>query len=184
MRQPTGSLLVCNEPNRQRAATLEGVLSTWLPGELLGQGGCVVVSRAEASAKVPPTLRKHAPFDRVLVDPPFTPGRATGKHRNLIESDSSAVKRNAALAEELLRCAGALVRPGGLVVYCTGSLEHGENDEVVHKFLRRSGGEFRAEAGVDDTPIAGAETTLLGTMVLPDQGTLHGPLFLARLRRT
>mmetsp|Transcript_107160 Transcript_107160/g.303027 ORF Transcript_107160/g.303027 Transcript_107160/m.303027 type:complete len:430 (-) Transcript_107160:109-1398(-) len=180
-----GGLLVCNEPQRQRAALLEGALASWVPGRLLGKEGRVLVTRAEASARVPPALRKHAPFDKVLVDAPCTPGRSRARGgKGQVESDGLATKRNAELAEELLRCAGALVRPGGLVVYCTSSLTEGENDEVILKFLRRSGGEFTVEAGEDDVPMAGAEQTELGTLILPDQGTLHGPLYFARLWRS
>mmetsp|Transcript_25307 Transcript_25307/g.58978 ORF Transcript_25307/g.58978 Transcript_25307/m.58978 type:complete len:412 (+) Transcript_25307:63-1298(+) len=177
-------LLVCNEPHRARRAALDSILSSFLPRSLLGEGGSVVQTKAEASSKVPPVLKKYAPFDKVLVDPPCSAARAKAKSRmNANDAYSSALKDSAAMIEELLLCAAALVRAGGLIVYTTTSLEHEENDEAIRKFLRRTNGEFKVEAGKDDSPVTGAESTPFGTLILPDQGTLHGPLYLAQLRR-
>jgi len=181
---PEAGLLVCNEPQRQRCALLEGVLAAFLPEQMLGRHGRVLVTKCEASAKVPPVLRRHAPFDKVLVDPPCISARALAKRRGRsAQQDPAAVKKNADLMEELLRCAGALVKPGGLIVFATSSLEDEENNEVVRRFLRREGGQFKAEEGQDDSPIAGAEKTPFGTLILPDQGTMHGPLYFSKLRR-
>jgi len=192
-----GGRLVCNEPHRQRCAVLQDVLSSFLPEALLSKGGPVVFTSCEASHKVPPALRAKGPFDKVLVDPPCSAVRRIAKEacvqpgghvnpvtRGAWQSDASTLKKNSAVMEDLLRCAGALVRPGGLIVYCTSSLETKENDEVVRKFLQRMGDDFEVLEGEDDEPIAGAECTEGGgTLILPDQGTLHGPLYFARFRR-
>lgn len=180
-----GGLLVCNEPSRLRAAVLEGVLASFLPQSLLG-GGRVVVTKAEGSERVPLALQRLGPFDKVLVDAPCSAARGKVGGRGTMgasEPELTTAKKNAALMEALLRCAGALVRPGGLVLYCTSSLEERENDEAVRKFLRRMGDSFELVPGADDAPIAGAEKTAYGTMILPDQGTLYGPLYFAQIRR-
>mmetsp|Transcript_63936 Transcript_63936/g.180009 ORF Transcript_63936/g.180009 Transcript_63936/m.180009 type:complete len:213 (+) Transcript_63936:92-730(+) len=174
-------LLVCNEPNRARAAQLEGVLASFLPKDLLAKGGGVATTRAEASHAAPPVLQRLGPFDRVLVDPPCSSLRRQARDSSIAaqQRDPRAVKEAAELAESLLRCAGALVRPGGLIVYCTSSVEEDENDGVVRKFLRRADGDFEA----DSVALPGAEQTEHGTLILPTQSVQHGPLYLARLRR-
>merc|ERR1712183_129839 len=104
------------------------------------RGGPVLFTNCEASHKVPPALRAKAPFDKILVDPPCSAVRRIAKEtrvqpdghvnpvtRGAWQSDVSTLKKNSGAMEELLRCAAALVRPGGLIVYCTSSLETKEN---------------------------------------------------------
>lgn len=193
--RPRGRL-VCNEPDRRRSAMLRDVLEASLPPQFLAKGGPVSITSVEATAKQSTALLRYGPFDKILVDAPCSTFRRLAKEprvsvsghgndvsRGLWECNARTVKKHADLQHELLRCAAALVRPGGLIVYCTASLEAQENDEAVRTFLRRLGDEFVSEPGEDDSPICGAEATGLGTMILPDQGTLHGPLYIARIRR-
>lgn len=178
--------LVCNEPNKVRSTLLEGMLSSFLPSELLAKGGPVTVTKGEASEKVPLALQRLGPFDKILVDPPCTDARAQafGGQNNRMEAerDASKLKRKTELIEVLLRCAGALLRPGGTIVYCTTSLQERENDEAVKRFLRRMNGEFEAVQGAKDQPIQGAMATAHGTMILPNQMAQHGPLYYSRIR--
>uniref|UniRef100_A0A7S2DSB8 SAM-dependent MTase RsmB/NOP-type domain-containing protein n=1 Tax=Alexandrium andersonii TaxID=327968 RepID=A0A7S2DSB8_9DINO len=183
---PTRGRLVLNEPNKVRGTALEGLLSAFLPAEMLAKGGPVTVTKGDVSEKVPIALQRLGPFDKILVDPPCTDARAQafGGQNNRMEAerDSSKLKRNAELIELLLRCAGTLLRPGGLIVYCTTSLQERENDEAVRRFLRRMNGEFEAEQGEKDQPIQGSMCTAQGTMVLPNQMAQHGPLYFSKLR--
>merc|ERR1712032_369858 len=120
-------------------------------------GGAVAVMKAELSEKPSLALQRQGP------------------EKQEVEDADKAVGQRAERAEAFLRGAGTLVRPGGLLVYVTTSLQKRENDETVRKFLHRTQGEFSLVPGFDDWPIADAEATQYGTTVLPDQGTKHGP---------
>mmetsp|Transcript_58183 Transcript_58183/g.104134 ORF Transcript_58183/g.104134 Transcript_58183/m.104134 type:complete len:371 (-) Transcript_58183:50-1162(-) len=121
-----GTLLVCNEPNKQRAGILEDVLKTFLPAELLKKGGSasgsVVLTQSEADTQPPLPLSRLGPFDKILLDlPRASPNRKLGE-----------------LAFNLLRCAGSLLKPGGTIVYCTTSIEDSTCEDVVRQLLRFS----------------------------------------------
>jgi 16S rRNA (cytosine967-C5)-methyltransferase len=119
--------------------------------------------------------------DLVLLDVPCTGTGTLRRHPDarwrLKISDMAVLP---AVQRELLDGAASVVRPGGLLVYSTCSLEPEENDEQVDAFLARHP-EFRLEAPPD---------SLLPMSVL-DQGRLrvtperHGTdgSFAARLRR-
>jgi 16S rRNA (cytosine967-C5)-methyltransferase len=75
-------------------------------------------------------------FDRVLLDAPCS-GTGTLRHNpeirwRLTEAD---IKRMAEQQARFLQNAAAAVRPGGLLVYSTCSLEREENEDVVEGFL-------------------------------------------------
>jgi 16S rRNA (cytosine967-C5)-methyltransferase len=76
-------------------------------------------------------------FDRVLVDAPCS---NTGVLRRRIELrwriQPEEINRLAAEQAKLLHRAAERVRPGGVLVYSTCSLEPEENDHVVDAFLR------------------------------------------------
>jgi len=73
----------------------------------------------------------------VFVDAPCT---ATGTMRRHPDARwrlrSSVFARAAARQRELLAAAAPLVRPGGLLIYATCSLEPEENEQVVEQFLK------------------------------------------------
>jgi len=74
--------------------------------------------------------------DAVLVDAPCTGTGTFRRHPDarwrLKPSDLAVM---AATQQALLNAAAAMVRPGGLLVYSTCSLEPEENDEQVERFL-------------------------------------------------
>jgi 16S rRNA (cytosine967-C5)-methyltransferase len=130
-----------------------------------------------ADGRVPP----FAPVDMVLLDAPCT-GTGTlrrhpdGRWRVGME-DLDAL---AALQRELLDAASPLVRPGGLLVYSTCSLEPEENEEQVAGFLERHPAFARdTDGGVTDPELLNAEGDL---MVLPQRTGVDGA-YAARLRR-
>lgn len=75
-------------------------------------------------------------FDGVLVDAPCSGTGVTGRHPdirwNRLESD---ILRYQQKQQELLNIAAEFVRPGGLLVYATCSIEPEENQDVVFQFL-------------------------------------------------
>jgi 16S rRNA (cytosine967-C5)-methyltransferase len=119
--------------------------------------------------------------DAVLVDAPCT---GTGTFRRHPDArwrlKPGDIPQMAATQRSLLDAAAAIVKPGGLLVYSTCSLESEENDQPVDQFLE-SHPEFTLEA-----PPAGtvpAEVLDRGRLrVLPQ---LHGTdgAFAARLRK-
>ena len=99
--------------------------------------------------------------------------------------------RLSAIQRELLTAAAELVRPGGMLVYCTCSLEPEEGEQVVAEFLAAdprfetsaiSAGELGVQA-VSISPAGHLRT--LPHHALNDHGTLAGldGFFAARLVR-
>jgi 16S rRNA (cytosine967-C5)-methyltransferase len=85
---------------------------------------------------------RRPPFravDAVLLDAPCTGTGTLRRHPDgrwrLAPAD---VETLAALQTELLQAAAGLVRPGGLLIYATCSLEPEENEEQVQRFLEMS----------------------------------------------
>jgi len=121
------------------------------------------------------------PVDLVLVDAPCT---GTGTFRRHPDArwrlKISDIAVMTALQRSILRAAAAVVKPGGLLVYSTCSLEPEENDEQVDHFLANNPG-WRIDPPPDgSTPSAVLDDGRL--RVLPQQHGTDGA-FAARLRR-
>jgi 16S rRNA (cytosine967-C5)-methyltransferase len=144
-------------------------------------------TRAGLAGRVLPVVAdgRHPPFapsaaDVVLLDAPCS-GTGTlrrhpdGRWRVRPEELDALV----ALQRELLDKAARLVRPGGVLVYSTCSLEDEENHEQVKGFLTRTPGWF-----LDAPPPALAREVLDGDLLLalPQTAGFDGA-FAARLRR-
>ncbi|CAK9038166.1 mitochondrial (NOL1/NOP2/Sun domain family member 3), partial [Durusdinium trenchii] len=174
--------LVCNEMSRPRLQRLHRVLSSFLPAEMLSSGatGRVTITNVDAASIVCPLqLQRLAPFDYILIDAPCTSDRhLVHQGTALAHWAAGAVKANAERQLELLRCASALVKPRGILLYVTCALSETENDGVVQKFLKKGG--FLPEA-VQDLTGKGDQTNF-GVLILPDR-TPFGPMYIARLRR-
>lgn len=130
-----------------------------------------------ADARQPP----FRPVDAVLIDAPCT---GTGTFRRHPDGrwriDAAVLESLVVLQREILDAAAALVRPGGVLVYATCSLEPEENEAQVRDFLDR-------QIDFEPAPVEGAvDSSLLtadGTMqVLPQRHGVDGS-FAARLRR-
>jgi 16S rRNA (cytosine967-C5)-methyltransferase len=128
-------------------------------------------------------------FDRVLVDPPCS-GLGTLQARPDLRwrMTPDAVSRMAREQSQILACAAAALRPGGVLVYSTCTLTPTENEQVIGTFLDANR-DFR----LDDLP---APLSAAGTGRLqsdpPDAGGMMRTLphrdhtagfFIARLKR-
>ena len=95
---------------------------------------------------------RNASVDAVLVDAPCS---ATGTMRRHPDGrwrlDPAVFARAAKRQERLLAAAAPLVRPGGLLIYATCSLEPEENEHVVESFLTRHP-EFSRQRHTNDVP--------------------------------
>ena len=77
-------------------------------------------------------------FAGVLVDAPCSATGTMARHPDARwRVTQQTITRAAARQRALLAAAAALVRPGGLLVYATCSLEPEENDDIVTEFLAR-----------------------------------------------
>lgn len=122
-----------------------------------------------------------APVDAVLIDVPCTGTGTFRRHPDarwrLRVSDFAVL---GALQKSILRAAAAVVKPGGLLIYSTCSLELEENDDQITAFLAKHP-EFTLEAPPAGTvPDSVIDNGLL--RVLPQQHGSDGA-FAARLRR-
>jgi 16S rRNA (cytosine967-C5)-methyltransferase len=121
------------------------------------------------------------PVDLVLVDAPCT---GTGTFRRHPDArwrlKISDIAVMAAQQRSILRAAASVVKPGGLLVYSTCSLEPEENDEQIEHFLANNPG-WR----IDPPPEGAIPSAVLDNgrlRVLPQQHGTDGA-FAARLRR-
>lgn len=121
------------------------------------------------------------PVDLVLVDAPCTGTGTFRRHpdaRWRLKISDLAVM--ASLQRSILRAAAEVVRPGGLLVYSTCSLEPEENDEQIDQFLSAHPG-----WKVDPPPEGVVPAAVLDEgrlRVLPQRHGTDGA-FAARLRR-
>jgi 16S rRNA (cytosine967-C5)-methyltransferase len=127
---------------------------------------------------------RHPPFrqvDAVLVDAPCTGTGTFRRHPDarwrLKVSDFAVL---GALQRSILRAAASIVRPGGLLVYSTCSLEPEENDAQIESLLAENA-EWRLEPPA--TGAVPAEVLDAGRLrILPHRHGVDGA-FAARLRR-
>lgn len=126
-----------------------------------------------------PSLR---PVDAVLVDVPCTGTGTFRRHpdaRWRLKISDLAVM--AALQRSILRGAATIVKPGGLLIYSTCSLEPEENDAQVESFLHEN-----SDWSLEPPPDGAIPASVLdaGRMrVLPQRHGVDGA-FAARLRRS
>ncbi|MEE2656962.1 MAG: NOL1/NOP2/sun family putative RNA methylase [Candidatus Latescibacterota bacterium] len=121
-------LLMTNEPQRRRVASLVGNL------QRCGVHNTVVSS-------TPGTMLArwlHNRFDRVLLDAPCSGDGILCKDTSMLSYWSPEDTRNMGLQQTgLLRAAFHMLRPGGRLVYSTCSLSTEENEDVVMGLWRR-----------------------------------------------
>jgi len=82
---------------------------------------------------------KSLPFDRVLVDVPCSGSGTLSKKPDIKwKKDIFDIRNLNVLQLKLLSKAANLVKPGGVVVYSTCSIEPEENFEIIKKFLEEN----------------------------------------------
>jgi 16S rRNA (cytosine967-C5)-methyltransferase len=105
-------------------------------------------------------------FDGILVDAPCTSTGTIRRHPDVAwlrqEADIGAL---AALQKRLLQKAVTLLKPGGMLIYCTCSLEPEEGEQAIAALLA-------AESGVRRAPIAAGEVDGLAE-ILTAEGDLR-----------
>jgi 16S rRNA (cytosine967-C5)-methyltransferase len=122
-----------------------------------------------------------APVDAVLVDVPCTGTGTLRRHPDarwrLKVSDLAVM---AAIQRSIIRAAAAVVKPGGLLIYSTCSLEPEENDVQIEAFLKDHPEFVLEPPPADVVPVEVLDAGRL--RVLPQRHGVDGA-FAARLRR-
>jgi 16S rRNA (cytosine967-C5)-methyltransferase len=146
--------------------------------------------RLEARIEVADALawRPETPVSRVLLDAPCSATGTIRRHPDIAWHKSPAdVTRMAALQQQLLEAAVAMIEPGGILVYASCSLQPEEGPDVIERAL--AGG-----LPVARLPVTASELDGLAVDLTPDgdvrtlpchlagRGGLDG-FFIARLRR-
>lgn len=129
------------------------------------------------------------PFHGVLLDAPCSATGTARRHPELLHIKNEAqVVRLATVQGRMLRAAAKVVKPGGVLVYCTCSLEPEEGERQIGAFLAEEPGfqlfpMVAGEAGVEPHMIDGPG--YLRTLPHMTFGPAHGMdgFFAARLRR-
>lgn len=130
-----------------------------------------------ADARRPPVVDAEA----VLLDVPCTGTGTLGRHPDgRWRLETSAMEDMVKLQREILEAGAHAVRPGGLLIYSTCTLEPEENRAQVEAFLARHT-EFRVEA---TEAVPGEYMDEEGFLELLPQTHGFDGAFAARLRRT
>lgn len=117
--------------------------------------------------------RPEQPADAVLLDAPCSATGAIRRHPDVPHLKRPAdVARLATIQDRLLRAALEMLRPGGILVYCTCSLEAEEGPDRIEALLR-------SEAPVERHPIARGEIDIPAEWVTADGDLRTLPFHLA-----
>ena len=118
--------------------------------------------------------------DRVLVDAPCS-GLGVLRRRPDARwrKNEEEIKKLPALQAEILESAARAVKPGGVLVYSTCTIEPAENEEVLQAFLR-SHTEFSLDETGKYLPLKPSASDMVH--FLPHRDGIDG-FFIARLRR-
>jgi 16S rRNA (cytosine967-C5)-methyltransferase len=119
-----------------------------------------------------PETSNAEPFDAVLLDAPCSSTGTIRRHPDVPWlKDEAEIATLAALQPKLIDRALALLRPGGVLVYCVCSLEPEEGVDQIAALLGRN-------SGVARKPIAPAEVGGHGEFITPDGDLRTLPLHL------
>jgi 16S rRNA (cytosine967-C5)-methyltransferase len=180
---PGGKLLYCcaRMNNRGRLVAIDANAARLRLAERAArQAGCSIAEFVHSDATSLPPHVSSIRADRVLVDAPCSGLGVLGKRADLRWRRSPAdISDLTRLQDRILDSAATLVRPGGLLVYSTCTIEPEENEQRVAAFLARHK-EFSPETAA--TLVPGEMLTAEGYFAsLPQRDSIDGA-FAARLR--
>jgi len=127
-----GIIVACDR-DPQRIDTLKENMAR------LGVGIAQILQHDWTGKRVPPEITSVAPFDRILIDAPCS---NTGVMRRRVDVKwrlrATDFVRMQQRQIEIVRALVRLLKPNGLLVYSTCSLEPEENEEAVRRILESS----------------------------------------------
>lgn len=119
-------------------------------------------------------------YDRILLDAPCSSERhVINSPEHLSIWSPSRPKRLQALQYSMFASAMLALRKGGILVYSTCSINSGEDEDIIARFMRKHPGEAE-EIKIE---LEGGERRDHGMIVLPDAAGGRGPLYVAKLRK-
>jgi 16S rRNA (cytosine967-C5)-methyltransferase len=132
--QNRGSIVACDREPKRVAVLRENV-------ERLQTSIVQIAQHDWRQERLPPEVEAAAPFDRILVDAPCT---NTGVIRRRVDvrwrlqrDDFQRMQREQL---EITRGVARLLKPGGILVYSTCSLETEENDALTERLVAELSG--------------------------------------------
>ncbi|NGZ74003.1 16S rRNA (cytosine(967)-C(5))-methyltransferase RsmB [Saccharibacillus alkalitolerans] len=182
---PGGKTAHIAEKMRDRGRIVANDLHEHKQGLIAEQAERLGLTSVETSVGDALSLKERfepASFDRVLLDAPCSGFGVIRRKPDLrwakTPDDAASIAR---LQRQLLAGVAELVKPGGILVYSTCTIEREENQRAVAEFLRDHA-EFVAEP-FDVPALADApQTGGAGVQILPNQFGSDG-FYIARLRR-
>ncbi|WP_145045440.1 16S rRNA (cytosine(967)-C(5))-methyltransferase RsmB [Paenibacillus xylanexedens] len=125
-----------------------------------------------------------ASFDRILLDAPCS-GLGVIRRKPDVKWTKSPedIEDISGLQRELLDRVAPLLKPGGVLVYSTCTIEPAENEMMVSDFLRRHPEFEAADSTWSDTSLAEWKSVNGGVQILPQYAHSDG-FYIARLIRT
>lgn len=173
---PAGSLLVSNEPMRQRSEVLAENMQKW------GHPDVVVTNNYPADFRSAGIL-----FDIILTDVPCSGEGMFRKEAEALAQWSPALVRQCSeLQRQIVADAWECLKPGGLLVYSTCTLNTQENEENIRHFEQHLGAEVLPIGLKPDWNITGSLLEGWDKPVcrfIPGQTKGEG-LFMAAMRKT
>lgn len=149
----------------------------------LGLEDHVTVEIGDASVWMP-----KEPVENILLDVPCSATGTIRRHPDLLQLKSEQdVERLSGIQERLLHKAIDILAPGGLLVYCTCSLQKAESEEQIEKLLQSGAPVERAP--VTAAEVGGAKVFINeagDVRVFPFHMAVHGGMdgfFISRLRK-
>ncbi|MCE3223273.1 MAG: rsmB [Nitrospira sp.] len=149
---------------------------------LINQGRSLSGSLAGRSARQRVLLE---PFDRILLDAPCSGLGVLRRHpEGKWYKTQESIAQHQQVQRELLAATSRLLRPGGLLVYSTCSIEPEETDSIIDEFCK-SHPEFQRESIAPWLPPAGLPfVTPRGDLSTMTNMHKMDSFFAARVRRT
>ena len=119
-------------------------------------------------------------YDYILLDAPCSSERhVLCSPGHLREWSPSRPKRLQALEYSMLSSAVLALRHGGILIYSTCSVNRGECEDIIERFMQRHPG----EAEEIEIELTDGERLSHGMIVLPDRAGGRGPMYAAKLRK-
>ena len=119
-------------------------------------------------------------YDSILLDAPCSSERhVLQSPEHMAQWSPSRPKRLQALQYSMLTSALLALKKGGFLLYSTCSVNHGEDEEIIKRFMRKHPG----EAEEIEIELEYGEKLEYGTIVLPDKSKGRGPMYASLLRK-
>jgi len=141
---PGGKSTYCAQLMRNQGDVVSLDISEWRMASLAENArrlGASIVTPVIGDARRPAESLGAEGFDRILADVPCSNQGVMGKR---VEArwrlSARDIDRLALLQGEILEAASGLLRPGGVLVYSTCSIDPAEDEAVVERFLSRRRG--------------------------------------------